>query len=312
VRRSALAFLLLLGVAIGSLPAQTPAELWGGLYNLTSPTLINRQATTFQVNSSGFLRTTSIGAFDPAATAIFNAFSPAPSDARKILINSTVVALKAATIWDDCDLLYVTAAEAAQNARINWKSPGAFTLVPTLAPPFVVDRGYTGNGVNSRIDTTWTASTNGVKFVQDSASLWVWSRTESTTTNREIGVNGALGHAASLRTAGNVFSGNLNDGNATTMANATSVGMFGISRPDSATKKYWRSGVQLGVNVVTNSGGVATNPAWMLGVNGNGVASPQFSARQQAMGAWCAALTGEELAFFNIMNTYMLAVGATP
>src|SRR5882724_11855738 len=67
--------------------------------------------------------------FDTDALALFDAMVPAPNAARKTLINTLILALKSAGIWTRLDVLYVTAAHAAQPATRNWKAPtGTFNL----------------------------------------------------------------------------------------------------------------------------------------------------------------------------------------
>jgi len=308
MKRAVLAFLLLLGVAIGSLPAQTPAELWGGLYNLTSPTLINRQATTFQVNSSGFLKTTGVTpSFDPASIAIFNAMSPAPSSARKVLINNMVVSLKAATIWDDLDVFWVLAAEAAQNGLINWITPGSFTLVAVGVPTFTVDRGYQGDGSTSRLNFAWSPGTNGVKITQNDGSLWFWSRTDGQSASADMGRNAAGGYRIFARNASDNLVGTVEGSASVTRANTDGTGLIGIQRPSSSIQRGWRNGVQVGADVASTSAALSSGTGSLLGAQ-----TADFSIRQQAAGAIGASLTGKELAFYNILNTYLTAIGASP
>ena len=116
--------------------------------------------------------------FDPSAMAIMAAFTTPATMARQQLINTLVVALKAggtSSIWSNSDVIYVLAAADSQAALINWRNPGTFNATAVNSPTHKVDRGFTGDGASSRVDTGWTPSTNGIKYIRDNASAWAWS-----------------------------------------------------------------------------------------------------------------------------------------
>jgi len=257
----------------------------------------------------GYLPSLASGSrFTTAAQAIFNAATTQPTQARKIIINNLVVALQVAGIWNSLDLLYVLAAADSQIARLNWVSPATFTAAEVSAPTFAIDRGYTGDGAASRLNTNWTPSTNGVNFVQDNASMWVWSRTTGTEAVSCAGNNSSTIHCMiNPRSAGNTVNLiRINDGtNGTAGANTDGTGFYGVQRTSAAAKRAFRNGVQSGADIAQASTGVANLAQWICAAN-----SSQFSTRQMAAAAWGSGLAGKELAFFNAMNAYMTAVGA--
>ena len=120
--------------------------------------------------------------YDSASMAIFNAFTTPPTQARKALINNAVVSLKNGGIWSLLDTLWMTAAADSQAATINWKSPATFTLAPQSAPTFTADRGFAGNGTTSFLKTGFIPASNGVAYVQDSASMGFWGLTAALAT----------------------------------------------------------------------------------------------------------------------------------
>ena len=74
------------------------------------------------------------GGSDADAAALIAAMSPAPDGTRQMLINDTIVALKAAGIWDELDELWLTAAHAEQAGLLGWKRYKDLTAVN--APTF--------------------------------------------------------------------------------------------------------------------------------------------------------------------------------
>jgi hypothetical protein len=247
--------------------------------------------------------------YDADAQAIFDAFTTPATVSRKILINDLVLALKAATIWDDLDILYVIAAEDSQAARINWKNPGVFTASPVNAPTFEVDRGYTGDGSSARLNTNWTPSVNAVNYSQNSASIWVWCRNNIAATTVAIGSRSVDPvDIIYPRTAGGNFSTYVNINNSDTATIAfgigTSVGFSGAQRRGAADARTWKDGIEK-ASSSTASVGLPTQEQWICGGN-----ATQFSTLQQSVAAWGASLAGKELAFYNATLAYLQAVGA--
>jgi hypothetical protein len=232
--------------------------------------------------------------------------STAPTQARKRLINQTVVSLKSSGIWSLLDILYVIAAETAQAGRINWKNPGTFDALAVNSPTFVTDRGYTGDGSTSRLRTQFVPSVNGVNYKLNDASCWIWCLTEAAANPSDIGSVGSGGNIDVLtRNAGGTLVGYCNDGTGTNTSVASSVGLSGVSRVSSTVKRLWRNGVQQGSDASVASTSLTSLEQWICGAN-----SSQFSAKQIAFAAWGASLTGKEAALYSAVRPYMQAIGA--
>lgn len=243
--------------------------------------------------------------YDAAAAAVFAAMTSNPGGVRKSLINTYIVALKAANVWTSLDVLYLLAAHDVQAARINWKNPGTFTLTDVTAQPaFVANQGFTSNGTTSHLDTNYTPSTQGVAYVQDAASLWMWSRTDITENSQDIGTATAPTAFIAPRFGVNI-NGRLNDATSVAVANPDTLGMFGISRADANVRKFWKNGVQLGTDSAAVSTGVPATTQRICRANGG-----TYSTKQLAMAAWGDSLATKELAFYNATLAYLQGVGA--
>jgi hypothetical protein len=266
-------------------------------------------AVTATIGSASTTATSSatyIPAYETEATSLFAAMSVQPSEARKTAINNLIVALKSADVWSSLDILYVMAAHDSQAGLLNWKNPSSFTLTgQSGAPTFTTDRGYNGGGT-SAFSTGYIPSTNGANLVQDSASHWCWSLTDTQFNITDLGRVGGNGDSLTIRTSTNVMGGRCSDNDSSSnRANSGGVGFFGVSRVSSSTKRFWKNGSQVGIDVSTASTARSTVASWVCGAN-----SGTYSSRQQAAAAWGDSLSGKESAFYSALLAYMQAVGA--
>jgi hypothetical protein len=248
-------------------------------------------------------------ALDADAVTLIAAMTVPPDATRQGFINTLIIDLKAAGVWTKLDILYVMAAHSEQAARLNWKAPGTFTQVNGgTAPTFTTDRGFTGDGISGRLDTTWIPNTHGVNYLQNDASYWVWIVVNAVASTFEIGNVTAPANRMLVRSGANGANGIINDATNTAMVGSGITdcrGLWGMQRPSAAIKKLWQNGVQIGADAAVTSTGRPTQSQWLLGAN-----SANFSGRQEAFGAWGASLAGLEMAFNTPVNAYMTAVGA--
>lgn len=243
------------------------------------------------------------------AAAYVGAMSVQPNDTRKGVIDTFVGALKSASIWSNLELLYLLAAHDSQAARLNVVNPtGSNTLVANSSPTFTTDRGYTGNGTSSYLDTNFNPGSSSTVANANSATFGVWSRTS---TLEAISVGGDTSSTSRLSllpwTTSNLFTGR---------NNATATATYGTSISDatglwvhSRTASNLVTGYHNGSSTGTSTGapaGLATNK---LAILKSGTAS--FSARELAAMVWGAGLDGTaNTALYNALSTYMTAVGA--
>lgn len=243
--------------------------------------------------------------YDAAADALFARFTTPPTDARKALINTLIVTLKAATIWDKIDAMYMLASADSQAALLNWKSAN-YNAIAVNSPTFQADKGYTGDGATSRLRTQFTPSTNGVNFLQDNCGLWVYCLTDVTGGQADLGANSAPQAQVQSRRTSNALGIALSDNTLTAPTSiATSVGLSGASRAVSTARKAWRNGSQIGADSSVTSTGISAAEQWICASNAG-----LFSTRQVAFAAWTSALTGLETALYNAVLAYLQGVGA--
>lgn len=250
---------------------------------------------------------------DAAAAAIFDAMTTPPSDARKALINTAVVALKNGGLWSKLSSLQVYAAADNQAARVDWANP-ARVAVAVNSPTFTANRGFTGDGATSYIDTqfssvgdaNWTSATSGMfgGRVNGVPALETGSMCGNSRNQINPHVSGAM--TCSVQNA------NSSGSDTTTPAVAprylftrrSASTDFDILLDNAGT-------VQVPVNKV-RSGTAYVNDNMLVCARNSGGSASAFSARQYSMFVAGAPLTnGEFQTLVTAMEAYMVGVGNT-
>ena len=112
--------------------------------------------------------------YDADAQLYFDQLTGPVSDAYKIAVNTLVLSLKADGNWSELDRLWIHATENQQNARISLVNPTSTAITEVNTPTWTASKGYSGNGVNMYLNTNYKPSANGVKYIQNSATAFVY------------------------------------------------------------------------------------------------------------------------------------------
>lgn len=238
------------------------------------------------------------------AAAVVAAMTTEPDNVRKAVIDTLVGALKTAGVWTKTELLYVLGAHDSQAARLNWKSPGSNTLTAVNSPTFTTDRGYTGDGASSYLNSGINASALTV-FLQDDAHAGVWFRTAGSTGAYGLGTDSG----SILRISGNLATNperlvRINSStNLTTDDNVTTGHVVGVRR-DSANQYSYRNGGGESTGAQVSQARTAA-PVTILR------ALTTYSDQQILFGHLGGQLSsGEITAYYNALNAYKTAIGA--
>lgn len=239
------------------------------------------------------------------ARTLVAAMTVQPGAARKAQIDALITTLKAGGLWTKLDVLWLTAAHATQAKNLNWKSPSTFTLTETGTVAFTVDRGCAGNGVDSFLPTGWDPATNGSQYTQDSATLFLWSRTAGLTGLSTLGSATTAVAILSPRNGAGNFVYRVNQAAGVTTANADGSGLIAASRTAAAVTQGYRNGATLGAAGNAASTALTTDDFAIGKVNNT------FSAVEIACAGMGAGLNDtEHTALYNALSAYMTAVGA--
>lgn len=244
-------------------------------------------------------------AFEPEALALFAAMTTAPTLVRQLLINACIVALKAAGAWPRLDVLQVYAAGNAQAASLNWRFPASSTAAAVNSPVFTPDRGYTGDGATSYVNTNYTP---GPSYTLSSATAGIWSRT----IGGEAGValSGLTGGARRLelvpRTAGNTATFRANDSVDSSVASVDGTGLFIEERNAEAFNKLMYRNGAIFHTAIVGPVAVPITPVTVL-------ANPGVSYSTREIAAFLggsAMAPATHAGIYDALLTYMQAVGA--
>ncbi|MVO95073.1 hypothetical protein [Rhizobium leguminosarum] len=231
-----------------------------------------------------------------------------PTTDRASLYNTLILSLKSAGVWSKLDALYIFAAADSQAAGLNLVNSN-FTCTPFSSPTFTPDRGYAGDGSTSYVDTNYdTGDSANIKLQRNSATLGVYANTS--TAAADVRECGSRNFAATTfgSTSGMSFRSAATNTDTTVTTFANSVAMSATSRSNVSNHDTYRNGVF--VETLTRTSVVLSLSHLLVGCfNNNGVPS-QFSSRRVAcVFAGSSMTSGELLAAYNAIHTYLVAVG---
>ncbi len=246
--------------------------------------------------------------YSAEAAVLFARMTIAPSATRKGQIDTLIRALKTAGVWTKMDVFRVHAAHDAQAARLNWAST-SYDAAAVNSPTFTTDRGYTGDGATSYLDSGFNPATAGGLFAQDKAHMGVWCGTD-VTASVQIDVGNSRSRINS-RSAGNAaIAGNTITGSNVLLPAATSVGHTCWSRTISTEFETSKNGTVLTSSAVA-SAALNSLPYYELAIAAAGPAAGNFSTRRVQATHWGSDLTAaERTAVYDALAAYMTAVGA--
>lgn len=246
------------------------------------------------------------------AETVVNAFSVAPDDARKELIDDLVGALKTAGVWTKLDVLYLVAAHDAQAARVNWKSPGTYDLTAVNSPTFTTDRGYAGDGTTSYLTTGFDPSGGGFNYTQNSVSIGAWARSGADTGSLGATLIGATTAFLIPRSTSDTLRGRTNQGSSSNCSDTSITTRFGLSvlnRSASNLTTGYRNGVAKGTYATAST--ALSAAAFFVGAMNNAGTPASFVDNQISAAFLGGSLDGtEQTDTYNALATYMTAVGA--
>jgi hypothetical protein len=256
--------------------------------------------------------------YDPATTALLAAMRVQPPSSLIDQINTLIVSLKGAGIWNQLDALWVPCLHDQQAATLNWLNPSQYALTATgsggfYSPLFVPYRGFSGSG-QGWLTTGYTPSVTGVNYTLNSASLWAWQNlpiNPVSSSSRNIIMGSTTAPRAYINLANSSLGGevvvSVNDGGF--FASAASPfynGLFGAQRISANQVKASFNGTQLGGVGSVTSTALASQELYLLAQHGG--ASAYFELGFAAVGA---SLSGLESVLHGAVSSYMSATMTT-
>jgi hypothetical protein len=251
--------------------------------------------------------------YDPDAQAFFTAEAGAGvtlSDTEKTAINTLVVNLKAANIWNKMKALYPFIGSTATSQKFNLKDPrdlnAAYRLTFTGGWTYS-SNGALPNGTNAYASTYVVPNTN---LTNNSTHFSYYSRTTSVGTMIEMGslFSGSTTFNMMVKYVGGGFDGFFSDQydtntNRIYTTNSDSKGFYIGTRTTSTVHKAYKNGTQIGTtNTGTSLGLTNFSTAITIG-NRSDLPAGVYSNRQCAFASIGDGLTDAEAANFNTAVT---------
>jgi hypothetical protein len=227
-------------------------------------------------------------------------------------LNALIIQLQNAGIWNLLDRLWLLASEASDQALISLINPSSTPILPVSSPNFTIDRGYTGNGSSSYLNTKFTPSTDGVNYTLNNAMVAIYDRTNGASAlGIEIGVAANSTYYAYIEAEyidGKIYA-SINDRASPTLsaANNPNNGLLSLIRVTAASRSILKNGSVL-TSDTYNDTNLPTAPLFALCRNENG--SPfYYSTHQLALIAYGAGNINQSN-FYSIVQAFMTSIGA--
>ena len=248
-------------------------------------------------------------AYDSDANFLFSQMSPPPDATRKRLIDWTVRELKAFGIWYRLDRLFVFAAHAQQGALLDWtKATRSATAVNS--PTFTTDRGFTGNGTTSYINSNYNANSQGVNYSLNSAVIGAYVTGTAVDAGIVVGFSDAAAFSQfQPRSTGDIVVPRLNSGGSTTSASTDASGWWTIDRASSAEFITYRNGASFSTHTTVSSA-VSNFTSYILARNLAGTAGAFFSLQTSAVLFGGTLTASQHYQLNRIIEYYMDSVQA--
>ena len=220
-----------------------------------------------------------------------------PSDAEKIKQNNLMINLKASGAYTKADLILVPATTSNSNfGRIDWKNTNRLATLFN-APNFVSGKGFQGNGSSAYIDTNFNPVTDGVNYVQNNASRYIFMDTASGT--------GALDGRSAVNTNNSLRASSSNQriNQGTTALTGGSFdftatrGMKSIHRTSSTNVELFNDTTQ-GSRTANSASMTSSNQLILRSGSGYGAHTISFYMNG-------ASMVAENTAIVNAINTYL-------
>lgn len=241
---------------------------------------------------------------DPATITWLAQLGTRPSVAVISAVDHFIKGCKADGNWTLLDRFWLFAQDNQTNSLTSIVNPTSSVATEVSSPGWTSLQGYTSNGTTSYINTNYTPSTDAVNFTQNSATQFIYSRTDSQEASLQGGGGLANLHATHLniRNSSDQILSRTNGTTATgAISNTSSLGFFTAVRSSFTAVTFYRNGSSLGSPASNTSTGLATVKLYALSNNNNGTAA-NFSTRQIAVYGFGSGSINQATFYTRVLN----------
>lgn len=216
--------------------------IWPGIVQSSAQ---NTPAVIRATDNAGIYTLLVNGLFDPAATAFFAA-AGITNATQKSAINTLVLGLKSATLWNTrLEIFYPFVGGSESSNSFNLIDP-SYKPITWAGGMTFNDNGVTGNGTDAWGDTDWD-SANALLATQNSISIYAYCRTQSPTDGgRFLGTSNTAGNSriGMVRTSGTLSSDGPHDADSASAPQINTVtpdfrGSMMLTRTGAAAEKLF-------------------------------------------------------------------------
>ncbi len=233
-----------------------------------------------------------------------------PSPSLLTALNQLTWGLSSNGIWTELDLFHPIGGLETDEQRLRPLITTSTTKTFTNVNSVTLDStGATGNGTTSYINTNWNATTDGIKFIQNSASMGVYNRTNSTGDLYEIGAFVFVGNKnqyLASKNAANNQQVTINSVTNLNSATSDSLGLRSGVRTAVNARASYVNGVSIGSDAGA-AGSIVTINTFLCGVNGDGALYKPSNRNISLLFLGSGAIN--QLTFYNHIQTYMTSRG---
>jgi len=249
-------------------------------------------------------------AFLPAAQTYFDQVvtnGGSLTNNEKTYINTFIGAL--GTDFTEFDRLWIHGLGNSVAARTSLANPTSTMITAVNSPTFTANQGYNGNGT-SYLNSNYNPVTNGVKFTQNNASMFIYSLTNLSNVSFDIGQTSATTKSFLITryTDGNSYYPlNVNSGlGSPGGAVANSLSLYSIIRTASNLQRLYKAGA-LVVTSTTTSAALINNNIFMCAYNATGTAS-SFSTRKYSASGFGSGIINQTT-FYTALQALGTSIG---
>jgi hypothetical protein len=238
------------------------------------------------------------------AASFFARLATQPSAARKTQYDTLIKALVAAGVWTKLDVLYVFAAVDQATALTNLVQ-ATYGGTAAGSPTFTVDQGFTGASTKY-IDSGFNPTTAvSPKYVQDNASIFAWGNLVTASSGPLAGVVSGTSIQLYGRNTDDKNYYLINSGTLGPVNSDGSGFWTGVRTASNAIQSY-RNGVSV-ATATTASVTVVNSTITFMRNN-----ATYYPALEYCGGFGQSLSSGNALALYNALHTYMQAVAGLP
>jgi len=227
------------------------------------------------------------------------------NDTRIAAVNTLIGGLKTDGVWTKLDRLWLFAADSQASALVDLVARSKATAVSS--PTFTVDRGFTGNGTSSYIDSNFNPTTaSSPQFLQNSANMFAWSNTSGQDAGGLCGTLANTDIRIFPRYTDDVAYWSCNDAAGTGLASATgATGLYLANRTASNAETLDLNGSQIDSKSASSTAPASGDFTVLRGSGGSSLSTRQACC----FGFGGSLLSGDRTSLYSRLRTYMTAVG---